>query len=191
MLQIKIGITFICRFHRRPIQLLVFVPVGISSILHLRKVNCPGRETEETSTPYKTCWKCKNDKRPTETITSIWMGRRWNLKIKVITILILTEIFPSVHETYLETLKMFQMHFVGIDKAGPGEPCGWKPLSNFTLRNVYLLDNLGRSSHTYTGSTRIARPTFLFHTGAGQAEWHTGQQTCIFTPNNCSYQNNW
>ena len=31
-LESKIGITFISRFHRRPIQLVVFVPVGLSSI---------------------------------------------------------------------------------------------------------------------------------------------------------------
>ena len=34
-------------------------------------VNCPGRTTEETSTPNKSCRKCcKNDERPTGTITS-------------------------------------------------------------------------------------------------------------------------
>ena len=28
-------------------------------------VNCPSQETEETSTPYKTCWECHvNDERP-------------------------------------------------------------------------------------------------------------------------------
>ena len=37
--RIKIGITFIFRFHRRPIQLVVFVPVGLSSFLrHPRQV---------------------------------------------------------------------------------------------------------------------------------------------------------
>ena len=33
-----IRITFILRFHRSPIQLVVFVPVGLSSFLHLRQV---------------------------------------------------------------------------------------------------------------------------------------------------------
>ena len=28
-------------------------------------VNCPSRETEETSTPNKTCYKCDNDETPT------------------------------------------------------------------------------------------------------------------------------
>jgi hypothetical protein len=37
--RIKIGITFIFRFHRRPIQLVVFVPVGLSSFLHLLQVS--------------------------------------------------------------------------------------------------------------------------------------------------------
>ena len=38
-IQIKIGISFIFRIHRRPIQLFVFVPVGLSSFLwHLRQV---------------------------------------------------------------------------------------------------------------------------------------------------------
>ena len=30
-------------------------------------VNCPGRATQETSTPNKTCRRCKNDERPTRT----------------------------------------------------------------------------------------------------------------------------
>ena len=37
--------------------------------------------------------------------TTYWMERQWNLKVKVIPILILTKIFPSVHETwYLKVL---------------------------------------------------------------------------------------
>ena len=36
--RIKVGITFIFRFRRRPIQLVVFVPVGLSSFLHLLQV---------------------------------------------------------------------------------------------------------------------------------------------------------
>ena len=37
--RIKIGITFILRFHRNPIQLVVFVPVGLPSFLrHLLQV---------------------------------------------------------------------------------------------------------------------------------------------------------
>ena len=37
--RIKIGITFIFVFHRRPIQLVVFVPVGLLSFLrHLLQV---------------------------------------------------------------------------------------------------------------------------------------------------------
>ena len=35
---IKIGINFIFMFHRRPIQLVAFVPVGLSSLLHLLQV---------------------------------------------------------------------------------------------------------------------------------------------------------
>ena len=38
LVRIKIGITFISRFHLRPIQSVVFVPVGLSSFLHLRQV---------------------------------------------------------------------------------------------------------------------------------------------------------
>ena len=88
---IKIGITFIFRFHRHPIQLVVFVPVGLLLFLrHLRQVmlgvevssvaqpgqltigvqisdwtptvNYPGQAVEETATPNKTCQRCrKND----------------------------------------------------------------------------------------------------------------------------------
>ena len=36
--RIKIGITFIFRFHRCPIKLVAFVPVGLSSFLHLGQV---------------------------------------------------------------------------------------------------------------------------------------------------------
>ena len=39
ILRVKIENTFIFRFHRRPIQLLLFVPVGLSSSLrHLMQV---------------------------------------------------------------------------------------------------------------------------------------------------------
>ena len=45
----------------------------------------------------KTCWKCReNDDRPTRNNTTIWMGQRWNLKIKAITILFLNERFGSI-----------------------------------------------------------------------------------------------
>ena len=36
--RIKIGIIFIFRFYRRPIQLVVFVVVGLSLFLHLLQV---------------------------------------------------------------------------------------------------------------------------------------------------------
>ena len=56
---------------------------------------------EEASTPNKTCQRCrKNDERPTGTNTTNWMGWRWKLTINIIPILILTEIFPSVQETW-------------------------------------------------------------------------------------------
>ena len=35
---VKVEFTFIFRSHRRPIQLPVFVPVGLSSFLHLLQV---------------------------------------------------------------------------------------------------------------------------------------------------------
>ena len=93
--RILIVITFIFMFHRRPIQLVVFIPVVLSSFflqitIWTPTVNCPGRAAEETSTPNKTCRRCKNEERPTKSNTTNWMGRRWNLKIKVIRILILT-----------------------------------------------------------------------------------------------------
>ena len=67
--------------------------------------NWTGQVTEEISTPNKTCRRChNNDERPKGTNTTNWMGRWWNLKVKLIPILILTEIFPSVYETwYLKT----------------------------------------------------------------------------------------
>ena len=63
-------------------------------------VNCPSQETEETLTPYKACWECHvNDERPTgnKNITIKWNdGGKIGNKNK----LILTETFPSVHETW-------------------------------------------------------------------------------------------
>ena len=42
----------------------------------MKSVNCPSQETEETSTPYKTGWKCHvNDERPTgKKTTCEWDG---------------------------------------------------------------------------------------------------------------------
>ena len=77
--RIKIGITFIFRFHRRPIQTVVLFPVQAR-----RQKNF---DTQQD------LLKCRdNDKRPTRKKTTIWIGRRWNLKIKLILILILTYI---------------------------------------------------------------------------------------------------
>ena len=65
--RIKIGITIIFRFHCRPNQLVVYVPVGLSSICwHLLQVlgvdipsfKGPGRATEGISTSNKTCRRC-------------------------------------------------------------------------------------------------------------------------------------
>ena len=54
-------------------------------------VNCPGQATEEILTFNKTCQRChKNNKRPTRTNTTNWMVRWWNLKIKEIPNLILS-----------------------------------------------------------------------------------------------------
>ena len=46
------------------------------------------------------CRRCKNDERPTGTNITNWKGRRWNLKIKVIPVSIITEIYPLVHKTW-------------------------------------------------------------------------------------------
>ena len=66
----------------------------------------------ETSTPYKTCWQCRvNGERPTgkkKTTTEWDDGGKINNKNK----LILTDIFPLVHETwYLETLTFYVWFF--------------------------------------------------------------------------------
>ena len=84
----KIEIIF--RFLRRPIQLVVFDAEGLASFLrHLLHVLLG---VEVSSVTYRKG-------------TTNWMERRWNLKIDVIPILILTEIFPSAPETwYLKTL---------------------------------------------------------------------------------------
>jgi len=45
-------------------------------------VNCQGWATQGTSTPYKTCRSChKNNKRPSGTNKTNWMGWWWNLEI--------------------------------------------------------------------------------------------------------------
>ena len=69
------------------------------SVIWTSRVICPSRATEETSTPNNTSRRCKNEERSTGTNTTNWMERRWSLKIKVIPIFNLTEIFSSVHET--------------------------------------------------------------------------------------------
>ena len=51
----KIGIILIFRFRRRPIQLVLFVPVGLPSFLHLLQVLCgklihPTRLAEDVRT---------------------------------------------------------------------------------------------------------------------------------------------
>ena len=121
LFRIKIAVTFIFRFHHCPTQIVVFFPVGLLSLSrHFQQVLL-GVETEGTcvlscrpfiiitafstdlvgcwssfSTPNKTCWKCRdNDERPTRKNTTIWMGRKLNLKIKVTTILILNNICVS------------------------------------------------------------------------------------------------
>ena len=126
---IKIRITFTFRSRRLPIPLVVcpcrpFVNLLTSSagLVGCRNFLCRSaravdhwssnrrlsqcRTTEVISTPNNTCRRCQQiAKRPTGTNTTNWMGRRRNLKIKVIPILILTELFPSVHETwYLKAL---------------------------------------------------------------------------------------
>ena len=56
-----------------------------------------GQETEETSTLRKTCWKCRdNDERPTGKNATI----EWEDCEKINSNLNLTEILPSVHETW-------------------------------------------------------------------------------------------
>ena len=85
--RIKIGITFIFMFYHSPILLVMFVPVGLSSIFcrYCRVVKfllSPGLG----SWPNMTCRRYQQiDERPTGTNTTNWMGR-WNLKIKVIPI---------------------------------------------------------------------------------------------------------
>ena len=69
-----------------PLNCCVLFPVGPSQA--------------ETSTPNNACSRCKNNERPTGTNTTNWMGRRWNLEIKAIQNMILTEIVPPVHETW-------------------------------------------------------------------------------------------
>ena len=91
--KISVRITFIFRFHCRPIQLLVFVPVGLPSFLKeslkLQRSTAQAGCQKKLRKTNKTCRRfCKNEERPTGTNTTNWMGRRWSLKIKVITILI-------------------------------------------------------------------------------------------------------
>ena len=100
----KIGITFVSRSPRRPIQLVVIWTPAI---------NYPGRATEETSTPNKK-WK----KAHRNEITN-WLGQRRSLKVKVIPILILTEIFPSGHETWYLKAVLGSMKLLENRRAPP------------------------------------------------------------------------
>ena len=101
-------------------SIVVFFPVSLSS-------NCPSRETEETSTPNKTCWKCRdNDERSTGKNATI----EWDDGEKANSNLILTEIFPSVHETwYLKVLKWKWGHH-SFNKPWSSVGCNAKLLSS-------------------------------------------------------------
>ena len=60
------------------------------SVIETPKVNCPSQETEETSKTKNSCRKCQLiDERPTGTNTTKWMGRRWSLTSKIISMLVL------------------------------------------------------------------------------------------------------
>ena len=66
LIKIKSGITFICRFYRRPIKLVGRTPT----------VNYTGRVTEEISTPNKTYRRGQQiDERRTGTNKTNGMGR--------------------------------------------------------------------------------------------------------------------
>ena len=61
------------------------------SMIWTPTVNSPGQAIEETSTTNKTCQRChRTDKRPTGTNTSNWIWRRWSLRLKIISVLLLT-----------------------------------------------------------------------------------------------------
>ena len=103
---------------RRPFVTIVIssvVLVGCQNVISTTKKACwrwyNGNErttgTNITmSTTNKTCYRWYNDnKRTTGINISNWMERHWSLKMKVISVLIIIEIFPSVLETwYLKTL---------------------------------------------------------------------------------------
>ena len=72
-IRIKIIINFIIRFHRRPIEL----QRSTAQAGRQKKFRHPTRPTEDI----------KNWRKATGTNTTNWMGRRWNMKIKVIAIL--------------------------------------------------------------------------------------------------------
>ena len=117
MVRIKFELRFSSSSHS---IVMFFFPVGLSSLSRYFQqvllgvkflfpflawtpnVNSPSQETEDTSTPNKTFWKCRdNDGRPTgkKNTTFEWDdGERGNSN------LILTENLPSAHETWYNYL---------------------------------------------------------------------------------------
>ena len=66
----EIRIAFIFRFYRRLIQLVVFFPVGLSSLLHHRHVLLGVKVSSVARLGQLTCQKCrKNDESPRGTNT--------------------------------------------------------------------------------------------------------------------------
>ena len=81
--RIKIGIIFIFRLHRCSIQLVVFVPVGLSPFLRDLLQVLLGVEISSVAR--------LADKSHIGRNTTNWMGRPWTLKIKLIPTIILRE----------------------------------------------------------------------------------------------------
>ena len=84
----------------------IFINI-ILEIWYQKIFNYASQEKEETSTPHKTCWECRVDERSTgkKNTTIEWDdGGKIGNKNK----LILTEIFPSVRETWY--LKVFSVN---------------------------------------------------------------------------------
>ena len=67
--------------------------------------NSSGRAKWETSTTNKTCRRChRSDDRSTRNNTNNWKGRRWSLKLKLISIFILTHYRTLGAVSFLEEL---------------------------------------------------------------------------------------
>ena len=128
---IKIGITFILRFHRRPIQLCSLLWAFGRSYIFSRSVSKFSNKTCRAAITTKSLQERHNS-----------MGRRWNLKIKVTPILILSRRYLQIAFIVSNLLSavsgsrdMCSYRYPGFTGSNPAEYWLFLDLQIFSIRS--------------------------------------------------------